>query len=345
MKKMRIGAMAASVALAVGAFLGAQRLALIPGPWSKSGLYGAPPRDGRTNQDSLSAAVADNPNDYMAYYRRGIMFDRRREYDKALADFDQAVRLSPAPLSLEALGIRARDSADPETHTLGLVFLIRTTRAETLQKMNRPVEALEDLDHAVALDGTKIDVVYSRGMLRTITGRYEDAIADFDAILRRRDNRDWLFGRGLARYFNGDWKDAAADLQEALRRAPGNDTYLIWLAKAHLRAGIPLPTQPFANVDRQSGAWAVIEALMTDHNPAQFSAGVKAGAGYSAAGARSAAGVGDARCKAVLFLGEWLTIRKGGDGARAMFAEAENLCPPLSIERAAAAAELQRAAP
>lgn len=226
MKKMRINVIVAAIALAVGAFLGAQRLALIPGPWSKQGLYGAPTGDGRTTQESLSAAVADNLSDYMTYYRRGIMFDRRREYGKALADFDQAVRLSPTPLSLEALGPRARDSADRETHTLGLVFLIRTTRAETLQKMNRPVEALEDLDHAIALDATKIDVVYSPGMLRTITGRYEDAIDDFDTILSRRANRDWHYGRGLAKYFKGDWQAAAADLQEALRRAPGNDSYL-----------------------------------------------------------------------------------------------------------------------
>lgn len=79
--------------------------------------------------------------------------------------------------------------------------------------------------------------------------------------------------------------------------------------------------------------------MMTDHDPAQFIAGVKAGADYTGAGGR------DAQCKAALFLGEWLTIRKGGQGADGMFAEAEALCQPLSIEHAAAAAELRRMNP
>jgi len=77
---------------------------------------------------------------------------------------------------------------------------------------------------------------------------------------------------------------------------------------------------------------------MSGHNPEQFISGVEAGAGYSNANGP------DARCKAALFAGEWLTIRKAGVGAREMFAEAERTCQPLSIERAVATAELQRPA-
>ena len=338
MRKMRFGAMAAIIAVAVGAFLGAQRLALIPGPWSKSKSYGLSAGTGRQAEEFFSAAVADDPADYMGYYRRGVMFEKRREYEKALADFNQAVNLSPTPLSLDALGHRVADSSDPDTHTLGLVFLIRTTRADALQRMNRPEEALLDLDQAIALDASKTEVVYSRGMLRAMTGRYDDAIADFDGILARRDNRDWYFGRGLAKYLKGDWTAAALDLQEAALRAPGDDGYLIWLAKAHLRAGSPLPTRHFASLDKQNGVWPVIEAFMTDHDSAQFISGVKAGAGYTGGGGR------DTRCKSALFLGEWLTLHKREAEARGMFAEATELCRPLSIERAAASAELRRAA-
>ncbi len=94
--------------------------------------------------------------------------------------------LSSTPLSRVALGVRAADSSDRETHTLRLVFLVRTTRADTLQKLNRPEEALVDLDHALALDASSAAIFYSREMLRAVTGRYDEAIADFNVIIERR---------------------------------------------------------------------------------------------------------------------------------------------------------------
>ena len=68
----------------------------------------------------------------------------------------------------------------------------------------------------------------------------------------------------------------------------------------------------------------------------RFPFGARASAGYANPGS------GDAKCKTALFLGEWLTLRKSGVGARDMFLEAQAICQPLSIEKAAATAELQR---
>ena len=129
------------------------------------------------------------------------------------------------------------------------------------------------------------------------------------------------------------------DFAQSSQLGPQDKTFLIWLAKTHLRVGTPMQAEPFANMDRTGGAWAVVQALMSDHNPEQLISGVEAGAGYSNANGP------DARCKAALFAGEWLTIRKAGVGAREMFAEAERTYAPLSIERAVAVAELQRLAP
>jgi len=336
MKKLRYGAMTVAIVAGVGAFLGAQRLALIPGPWSEKGGYPTYVSDAAGNL-SLSSSTA-GPVDYMAYYRRGVEYQFRGQYEQALADLNQAVELSPTPLSLDVLGVRAMDSRSRDTHTLGMVFLIRTTRADTLLRLNRPAEALSDLDAAIALDPRKTEAFYARGLLRTKTGLYDAAIADFDALLARRDHINWYFARGLAKYFKGDWTDAALDFSRASRLAPHDNTFLIWLAKSHLRAGTPLHGEPFANMDRRGSAWAVVQALMSDHNPEQFFSGVVAGVSYSNTNST------DARCKAALFVGEWLTIRKGGAGAHDMFAEAERTCQPLSIEKAVATAELQRPA-
>ncbi len=92
--------MAAVIAAGVGAFLGAQRLALIPGPWSQPGPYGYAGAMNGEAEDYYSVALADDPADYMACYRRGVIFEQRREYEPALADFNQAVALERLAISL-----------------------------------------------------------------------------------------------------------------------------------------------------------------------------------------------------------------------------------------------------
>ena len=95
-----------------------------------------------------------------------------------------------------------------------------------------------------------------------------------------------------------------------------------------------MPPPLFAAVKERSRARYVIEAFMSDYDPAQFISSVRAGAAY---GTRRTN-----QCETALFIGEWLAIRKKSQGAREMFAEAEADCRPLSIERAVATAELQR---
>jgi tetratricopeptide (TPR) repeat protein len=336
MKKLRYGSMALAIVVGVGAFLGAQRLDVIPGPWSQKNNPYHMNLKGPQAIDAYSAAIAAKPEDYMTYYRRGTQFHRQRQFEKALTDFNEAVRLSPVPASIEALGPRASDSTHGPTHTLGLVVLVRTTRAEVLQQLNRPEDALADLDQVLAWDARKLDVLFSRAQLRAVTGRYNDAIADFDTILARRENVEWYFHRGVTKYLKSDWNGAIADFQHAAQRAPRTDTYFIWLAKAHLRAGITMDPQRFAAMDSHSNARYVIEAFMSDHDTAQFIAGARAGSAYAGHNTRNA------RCETTLFLGEWLIVRKKGEGAGALFTEALSTCRPLSVEHTVAAAELRR---
>lgn len=326
MKKMRYGAMAITVAVAVGAFLGAQRMDLLPGPWSKDRLA---LRALARSVDNLNRQLAfeSEPEHYMDYYRRGLAFQRRHELERALADLDAAVKLSPTPKTAAELGPNAFNSRLRETHTMNMVVLVHRARAEILQRMNRPAEALADLDHAIALDARGSDAFHTRGLLLTYAGRYDDAIADFDFLLSRRTDPHWIFGRGVAYYLKGDWTKAARDFTAATKLVP---QALIWLTKTHLRTGQPLPSQPFAHTNATSPSGATIAALMSDQEPAQHIR------------TASMEGRHAARCPAALFAGEWLTIRKDREGAREMFVEATGICPPLSLEHATATAELAR---
>lgn len=335
MSKLRYKSMAIAVVVGVGAFIGAQRLELIPGPWTRERQVMAYVGTSAQQSAAASASVIADPNDYMAYYRRGTLHFQQRRYQEALADLNTAVKLSPTPLSLEALGARIHDSRQRDTHTLGMVVLIHTTRSEILQRLNKPDEALADLDRALAFNGGKTDIMHSRGLLRTVTGQYDGAIADFDTLLERRSNSEWLLSRGVAKYLKTDWAGAIADFQ-ILAQRPSNDAALIWLAKTYLRASLPMPPDLFAEMKERSGAWYVIEAYMSDHSPAQFVSGVRAGAAYADRHNR------EQSCETALFIGEWLVIRKKSQGARAFFTEAATNCPSMSIERAIAAAELKR---
>lgn len=341
MSKLRYGAMAFVIVVGVGAFLGAQRMAWIPGPWSnKKSLLQKDFKRGAGTIADYSAEIAEDPENYMHYYRRGTQFQNQRQYEKALADLNTAVRLSPVPLTVDALGARASDTTHAPTRTLRLVVLVRTTRAEVLQMLNRPEEALIDLDQALALDSSKIEVQITRGQLRMILRRYDEAISDFDQLLHKRDHVDWYFNRGVSKYLKSDWGGAITDFQQAAQRAPREDKYFIWLAKAHLRAGIPMDPQRFSAVNPNGNARYVIEAFMSDYNPAQFMAGARAASAYAGTGGGRNARNG--RCETTLFLGEWLVIRKKGVGARDLFNEAVSICRPMSVEHTVATTELLR---
>ena len=46
--------------------------------------------------DYFTNAIWANPNDAVAYHRRGNLWGYKREFDKALADYDEVIRLEPA---------------------------------------------------------------------------------------------------------------------------------------------------------------------------------------------------------------------------------------------------------
>jgi len=40
-------------------------------------------------------AIRLSPNDAVFYAGRGVVYNEKKDYDKAIADFNQAIRLSP----------------------------------------------------------------------------------------------------------------------------------------------------------------------------------------------------------------------------------------------------------
>ena len=117
--------------------------------------------------DDLDRAIADFdaairlwPDNAQAYRYRGRIWSRKGDLDRAIADLDAAIRLDPKNPGL--------------LHDRGL---IRQQRGEL-------DEALVDLDHAVRMSFSDAEIYSDRAAVWLAKGSYDRALADLDQALK-----------------------------------------------------------------------------------------------------------------------------------------------------------------
>ena len=105
---------------------------------------------------AASAAQAAVTADQLA--RRGAASAARRDYERALADLDQAIALEPASAA----------------------FLAQ--RGAILEALRRPAKAMDDFDKALELDPAEADARFRRAQLRFRAKNRDGAKADLDVL-------------------------------------------------------------------------------------------------------------------------------------------------------------------
>jgi tetratricopeptide (TPR) repeat protein len=131
------------------------------------------------------------------YTIRGTIWTEQQEYDKAIADFNEALRLDPKYANAHA----ARD-------------LARRKRSDF-------DKATENPSRAVRLDPKHAVTYYNRGLARQMRGDFDKALADFHQALRfDPKHANAYFARGVLLQNKGDFDKAMADYDEALRLDP-----------------------------------------------------------------------------------------------------------------------------
>jgi hypothetical protein len=146
---------------------------------------------------SLTAKLADNPDDANALYRRGQVYASKGAYSLAIRDFDDSIRLNPK--DVEALNNRC---------------WARTVIGD-LQT------ALKDCNEALRLRPNFVDALDSRGLVNLKSGLAKNAIADFDAALKINPRlTSSLYGRGLAKQRNGSVSEGELDISNAKAMDP-----------------------------------------------------------------------------------------------------------------------------
>lgn len=161
----------------------------------KPALPAAP--SGPTGGANFAEIVPVNAEDSDSYVRRAAAWIGRGDLDKALDDYNMAIRLDRGNVAaFRGRGLLWRQRANTE-------------------------KALADLDQAVRLDYFDPDVYRERGLIWQERGQYDRAIADFNQAIRLAPDfaLAYLF-RGEARLHKGDFQTALADFQHALRLSP-----------------------------------------------------------------------------------------------------------------------------
>lgn len=286
---------------------------------------------------AIKSGDLSNDSLAIAHYNRGSIMSRRRNgMDKAIGDFDEAIKLNPKPAAYVARAALKGSKRDFDG-------------------------ALADFDEALRLEPALAEGYLYRGQVRlkkaALQGAEEDAtqalklepvgpiinagsIGMYSSRPRPMDRRPHdaaaLKLRGLARFDRGEFQGAVADLAGTLRYTPGDTESVLWLYLARSRAGAAAPRPDLESHARKlpAGSWGRrIAALFLDEEGPEmlFAAIAEKGVVRQAQ-----------RCQASFYTGHWRLLKGEKERAVRLFTQAKERCLAGSNELVSAEAELGR---
>ena len=197
-----------------------------------------------------------------AFYYRGLVYKRKEEWDRAIADFTMALQLEPqSTLALSERGETYNMKDEPERGLRDFDEIIRLKpkdanaymlRAFTLQQMKKWDAALAAATTAIQLDPGFALAYFVRGQVYLGKKEYTKALGDFNESDRLDPDHPGTF-RGRAEIFSaqGDYTSALKELRALVGRYPRS-------AAAHNSLAWFLATCPDATC--RNGAEAVMLA-------------------------------------------------------------------------------------
>ncbi|AKR57862.1 hypothetical protein QU42_05270 [Bradyrhizobium sp. UASWS1016] len=127
-----------------------------------------------------------------AYNNRGVALRSSGDIDRAMEDYDRALRLSPD------------------------YYVALNNRGVALMSKGELDRAISDFDRAVQLRTDYLGAYYNRGKALGRKGLFDRAIADYDLVIKADPkNPTFLFERGTMKANAGDQSGADADFERA----------------------------------------------------------------------------------------------------------------------------------
>jgi tetratricopeptide (TPR) repeat protein len=140
--------------------------------------------------EDYNEAIRLDPNSALAFIDRGVAYYFKDNYEKAIADYDAAIRIDPK-----------------RSHAY-------TNRGAAYKKLGRVDRAIEDESEAIKLDPLVPEYFDNRGLSYADNGDYDRAIIDYNEAIRLAPQPNFLTNRG-------DAYQAKGDLDRALKLSPG----------------------------------------------------------------------------------------------------------------------------
>jgi tetratricopeptide (TPR) repeat protein len=165
------------------------------------------------------------------YFYRGTAYYRKGDYDHAIADFDEAIRLWPDHAgTYNSRGAACGSKGDYDCAIADFDEAIRLEPDFAEAYYNRGTayyykgnydRAITDFDEAIRLEPGFAEAYNSRGAAYDSRGDNDRAIADYDQAIRlESDFAEAYNNRGKAYVAKGDYDCAIADFDEAIRLWP-----------------------------------------------------------------------------------------------------------------------------
>ena len=146
--------------------------------------------------EKFGQAIAKDPKEVSAYNNRGLAYKDKKDFDKAIADFNEALRLKPDWFPYFNRGIAYYEKGDSNhaiadaNKALELKPKEPSQRADCLllrahsyaDKQDAPA-ALNDLNAAIKLDQRRADSYLLRGIIYKVGHQYEKSLGDYETAI------------------------------------------------------------------------------------------------------------------------------------------------------------------
>lgn len=227
---------------------------------------------------------------------RGELYCHTTQYDLAIADQSEAIRLKP-------------DFDQAYVDRGGCHVGKRDLKA-----------ALADYDTAIHLAPGKAGYYQIRAPIRIWAGDPDGALADYDELIRRSPTTGGMVDERARLLFGmGRFREAAEQFVASSRESPTNPFPVIWLHMARVRAHEPDDAEFQQGIKRVGvSGWPapVFDMFLGKITPDQMRET------YSS----SPYGPADGNCEAVFFVGEYYLMKNQTDRALDLFREGTGAC-------------------
>jgi tetratricopeptide (TPR) repeat protein len=181
------------------------------------------------------AGLAYRPLLARFYYSRGFTSNQQRQFDKAIADYDEAIRLDPRYADAyfaRAFAWNEKKQFDKAIADYTEAIRLNPKNADAYVNrgsihnvMNDHDKAIADYSKAIRLHRKGAQIYSARGMIWAKKHLYDKAIADYDAAIRLNPTVASVYDhRGFAHTQMHEHQKALADYTEASRLA-SNDAF------------------------------------------------------------------------------------------------------------------------